>query len=511
MDGKQEPLDEPTRSHSARVEGSPARRAPGESRRGFRSPLAWLLAICVAQWPSLRPLPGADWPQFRGPNASGVAAAAPGERYPSRLDPGSNLVWRTPLPPGISSPCVVGQRIFLTGVRGEKLVTLALDRSSGKSLWEREAPATRTEEVHQIGSPATSTPACDRSSLYVFFGSLGLISYDLEGNVRWTVPLGPFKNNYGQASSPVLWKDSVLLNCDQDVGSFLLSVAAATGKERWRTDRRGFPRGFSTPVFWNDRGSDELLVAGTLRLVAYDPATGRELWSRGGLARIVNSTPVLGGGTLFVSSFAPGGDPDDRIAMPSFSSFLKENDRDADGLLARSELPEGPFLQRFPQLDADKNGKITQPEWEEMRQIFASAVNSIFALAPGREGNPAEVPILWRHERAIPYVASPLYLDGLIYLLKDGAIFTCLDASSGKVEKQARLPAPGNYYASPVAGGGWIYTAGRDGGVCVVRPGRQWEVAWSGDLREAIMATPALVEGKVYLRTETALYAFEEK
>lgn len=449
-----------------------------------------------------------DWTQFRGPNASGVAPAVGSAAYPEKLGMDINVRWKTPLPPGISSPCVVGDRVYLTGCRDAKLLTISLDRDTGKVLWERTAPAERLEEVHSIGSPATPTPASDGDRVYVFFGSYGLLAYDRDGHVVWQKPLGPFKNNYGQASSPILCGERVILNCDQDVGSFILAADRKTGRTLWETARPGFPRGFSTPILWSDGGAEQILVAGTLRLIAYDPSDGHEVWSVGGLARIVSSTPVAGSGLLFVSSYAPGGDAEDKITMASFSEFAKEHDANKDGILVLSELPEGPFRTRFPQIDGDKDGKITRDEWDAMSRIFEAAKNSIFALKPGGKGELAGASVIWRHERAIPYVPSPLLLDGLIYLLKEGAIFTCLDAATGKVVKQGRLPAQGNYYASPVTAGSRIYTVSQGGGVCILRAGRDWEVLETTDLGETCMATPALAGGRIYLRTESHLYCF---
>ncbi len=450
----------------------------------------------------------ADWPQFRGPNASGVAAGGSSVVFPEKLGRDVNVRWKTPLPPGISSPCVIGDRIYLTAVREAKLLTVAIARDTGKLLWEKTAPADRLEEVHQIGSAATSTPASDGDRVCVFFGSYGLLCYDREGKVLWEKPLGPFKNNYGQASSPILLRDRLILNCDQDIDSFLLAVDKLTGRTAWQTARPGFPRGFSTPVLWASGGVEQILVAGTLRLVAYDPADGKEMWHVRGLARIVNSTPVAGNGLLFVSSYAPGGDPDDRIVMETFADFAKRNDGDQDGRLVFSEIPDGPFRQRFPQIDADKDGKITPREWDDMQEIFEAARNSIFAVKPGGKGDVTDSRVVWRYERAIPYVSSPLFHEGLVYMVKDGAIFTCLDGATGKVLKQARLPAPGNYYASPVAAGDRIFTVSRDGGICVIRAGADWEVLETSDLGETSMATPALADGKIYLRTEKQLYCF---
>ena len=470
------------------------------------SPLRSTLLLCLLC--SASPARATDWPQFRGPNAAGSADSA---RYPARLLPDSNLRWKIPLPAGISSPCIVGARIYLTAVRGSELLTLALDRDSGALVWERKARADRTEEVHQIGSPATPTPACDGERVYVFFGSFGLLAYDLDGNEEWALPLGPFKNGYGQASSPIVWRDRVILNCDQDIDSFCLAAEKSTGKILWRNPRPGFPRGFSTPVVSRVGEEDQVLVAGTLRMIAYDPRDGSERWSVRGLARIVNSTPVLGGGLILVSSYAPGGDSDDRISMSSFAEFTRDNDKDKDGFLAFEEVPDGPFRARFPQLDADKNGKITQAEWESMQRIFEAARNSIFAVKPDGKGDVTDTHVVWRYERATPYTSSPLYHNGLVYILKDGGIFTCLDAVTGKLEKQARLPAGGNYYASPVVGSGLIYTVSRDGGLSVIQAGRAWDVVQTLDLKETCMATPALVDGRIYLRSEKHLYAFEDR
>lgn len=302
--------------------------------------------------------------------------------------------------------------------------------------------------------------------------------------------------------------ERLLQLCDQDDASFLLALDRRTGRTLWETARPGFPRGFSTPVVWEAGGAKQVVVAGTLRLVAYDPEDGKELWSVRGLARIVNTLPVIGAGLIFVATYAPGGDSGDRIAMPSFEEFAKETDADKDGFLQLSEIPDGPFLSRFHQIDADKDGRITPREWESMARIFDAAKNSILAVRPGGKGDVTDTGIAWTYERGAPYVPSPLFHEGLVYTVKDGAIFTCLEAPTGKVLKQGRLPAPGNYYASPVATRDRIYTVSRDGVACVVRPGAEWQVLETADLGETCMATPALAGGRIYLRTERRLYCF---
>src|SRR5262249_35632827 len=168
-----------------------------------------------------------DWPQFRGPSGSGRPANdAP---LPAELGPDTNVLWKTALPPGHSSPVVAGERVYLTAVRQKRLVILALDRRSGKLLWEAEAPARALEKVHKIGSHAQSTPAADLECVVSFFGSAGLFCHDQAGKLRWHLPMGPFNNDFGAASSPIIVGDRVLLCQDHDENSFLLALDKRTG------------------------------------------------------------------------------------------------------------------------------------------------------------------------------------------------------------------------------------------------------------------------------------------
>jgi outer membrane protein assembly factor BamB len=448
-----------------------------------------------------------EWPQFRGPNASGVAAGA--AELPVELGPAKNAAWSVEVPPGISSPVLDGRRIYLTALRGKDLITLALDAASGKTLWERHAPAEIIEEVHSTSSPAASTPATDGERVIVFFGSYGILAYGPAGEELWRLPLGPFKNPFGAASSPVIAGDFVLLNCDQDQGSFLLAADKKTGKQRYRVERPEFPRGFSTPVIWEagNPPRNQVVVAGTLEVKGYALEDGRQLWSAGGLARIVNPTPVLGQGFCFVASFSPGGDAGERISMPPFDQFAAANDADKDGRITDPEVPAGDMKPRFLQLDADKDGYITRAEWDNMARIFDAAQNSLLAFKP--ETSPAGgVSRAWSYARGVPYVPSPLYLDGTIYMVKDGGIFTTLDGASGELRKQARLPAEGNYYASPVAGAGKIYCGSLGGHLVVIKAAPAWEVLADNDLGERCAATPAIAGGRLYVRTEKRLFAF---
>ena len=210
----------------------------------------------------------------------GVAKAGCGP-LPDKLDEPGSLLWRSPLDSGQSSPLVCSAKVFLTTYRREpkELAVVALDAATGAPLWKKVVAASAIETFHpQMGNAAVSTPACDGSRLYVFFGSYGLICYDLNGEVRWEHRLGPFRDEYGAGSSPMLIDDKVVLCEDHDTGSFLLAVDGLTGRTVWQVARPDAVRSYSTPALWTHQGHRELLVAGSLELAGYDPADGTLLW-----------------------------------------------------------------------------------------------------------------------------------------------------------------------------------------------------------------------------------------
>jgi len=233
------------------------------------------------------------WPQFRGPHSTG--RAIPEGPLPTDIGPDKQVVWKTELPPGHSSPAIIDDKIFLTAVRDkEHLETICLDRASGKIVWRVEAPHKTLEQIHGIGSYAQPSPAADAERVVVMFGSSGLYCYDHSGRLLWDQPMGPFNDEFGAASSPVIEGDRVLLSQDHDLDSFIAAYDKRTGKELWRTDRSEFVRGYATPIVWNVDGKKQVVVAGSLRVVGYDFDTGRELWTVRGLARVVCMTPVIG-------------------------------------------------------------------------------------------------------------------------------------------------------------------------------------------------------------------------
>lgn len=415
--------------------------------------------------------------------------------------------WRVPLASGHSTPCVTADAIYLTTFDEGQLATVALDKATGRERWRQVAPATRLEAFHPTGSPAAASVASDGHRVYSFFGSYGLLCYDPAGKLLWSKPLGPFQDEFGSASSPVLAGDRLLLNEDHDVNSFLLCLDAATGETRWQTRRDGFTRSYATPIVRRIGGRDQVIVAGALQLVAYDLADGRQLWSVDGLARIVNTTPVYEGGRLYVSTWSPGGDTDARIGMEPWDVAVKQWDGNKDGKLARNEVDNKDVLDRFFRIDLNQDKSLDRDEWVKYARVFELARNSLMAIRLDDDA-PASPSIAWQHDKGLPYVPSPLVYRDVLYLIKDGGILTAIDVRTGKVAKTGRVKAASGYYASPAAGDGKIYLAGERGGITVLKAAAAWEQLSTLDLAERIVASPVIDGGRIYIRSEAALYCF---
>jgi outer membrane protein assembly factor BamB len=452
---------------------------------------------------------GADWPQFRGVNAQGVADE---ENLPVDFGPEKNVVWKTPLPDGPSSPSVAGDKIFLTGVEDERLFTFALERSTGRVLWRREAPRPRKQELQENNHPASPTPATDGENVYVFFADFGLLAYGPDGGELWRLPLGPFNNPFGHGSSPILVGDLMLMVCDQDTDSFMIAVEKATGRIRWNTPRPHAQRGYATPVLYRPPGGEpQVLVVGSYQLNAYDVATGKSIWWFGGLPWQIKPTPVLTDDAVYLVTRAGESDPGLQEVIPPFQEALAKLDGDNDGRLSKSEITDERAVARFDEyLDLDDNGFLEERDWAQFR-LRRMGMNALWAYKLGGEGDVTESNFLWKNPKSLPNVPSPLFYRGVLYTLKEGGILTSFDPKTGEIQKQARLTgALGAYYSSPVAADGKIYAVSEEGHVAVIRAGAQWELITVNPLDDGAKATPAIVDGKLYIRTYSALYCFQQ-
>jgi len=481
--------------------------------------LGWILLLCGAGQAS-------DWMRFRGPNGSGVADA---KNLPQEIGPSSNVIWKAAVPPGHSSPILVGDRIFLTAAEGGKrvdagrdkwvdeggrLFTYAVHRANGEILWRQQVPRPRMERYQAANSPASPSAVSDGNSVFVFFGDFGLISYTLDGKERWRHPLGPFNNVNGHGSSPVVYGDNVILVCDSDTDSFLLAVDKHTGKVAWRTERPEVTRSYVTPAVYDPGdGPAQLIVPGAYHLHGYNAVTGEKLWFLRGLSWQPKSTPVVAGGLVYAHWWEAGGEAEGPAPeTPPFRELLVKFDANKDGRIAKDELAADARLQRgFENTDLANDGFWDEQDWENSRARRASK-NALLALRPKGTGELAESSIVWRMQKFLPNVPSPLVYEGVLYLVKDGGILTAVDARTGEILKQGRLPgALDTYYASPVAADGKVYLISQQGKATVLKAGPQWEVLHSADFEEEAYATPAIADGRIYLRTKRTLYCFGKK
>ncbi len=469
-----------------------------------------------------------NWPQFRGPSGRGVTTDA--RPLPVDFGPTSNLAWKVRLPRGCSSPCVWGDRVFVTGfdsMSGE-LQTICINRQSGQILWQRPTTAQSIEKVHEINSPATPTPASDGDAVYVYFGSFGLVCYDFDGKQRWVHPLPTPRLPFGTAASPIVAGNLVVLNVDQQGDSYLLAVDRRTGQTVWKRDRVSFQRGWCTPVHVRHNDSDQIVVLGGQRLVAYNLADGSERWWITGMPPFPISTPVAVGDRLIVSAADEFGEGDNVVRPPAFDVFAKDHDKDENGMIARAEIPADFLVVKrgasddagdvalggwfFGRVDKNKDGSLDRREWNElvaeMTRWPAEFNVLVMSVRLDGEGDVTKSHVVWRETRGVPEVPSPLcYLDR-VYLVRNGGIVSCRDSHTGRLMYQQRLGAGGGYYASPVGGDGKVYAASDRGVVTVIRAGDQFEVLARNDLGEPIRATPAIAGGRLYVRTDNHLFAF---
>jgi outer membrane protein assembly factor BamB len=455
-----------------------------------------------------------DWPRFRGPNGSGIAE---GQKPPVEFGPDKNLKWKVPAPGGLSSPIVAGDKLVITAFEGGKLYTIAYNRADGKEAWRAEAPVKQLEPYHKTeGSPAASTPTTDGELIVSYFGSCGLVCYDLSGKTLWQLEMPPAEvaGDFGSGVSPILVDDTVILVRDQVRGSKIVALDVATGKVKWEKERQS-PTSYGTPVVWDTPDGKQVVAIGHARIIGYDLKTGAETWSVQGMPSAPCTSPIAAEASLIFAGWSPGGPDDKSFQLPSFDALLKMADATQDGFVSREKAAKTFMKDMFNSFDANKDGKISRDEWETVQKFVAEGKNSAFALKTGGSGDVTQTHVLWKKTKGLPYIASAIVYGGQVVMVKDGGLVTAYDAKTGKeLYLQERVASQGKYYASPVAANGHIYfTALDDGAVTVLKAGAEKPtvVVKNPKLGERTAATPAIADDTIYIRTAGHLYAFAEK
>jgi outer membrane protein assembly factor BamB len=419
------------------------------------------------------------WPSFRGPQASGLAGK---QDLPERWDvkTGENIRWTIPIP-GLahSSPVVWGDRVFVTtavsskgkatfkpGLYGagdasddrspHKWVLYGIDARTGKIAWEQVAFEGEPRNKRHIKSTyASASPATDGRIVVAWFGSQGVHAYDMNGKRLWQVDIGRVDMGaydipsveWGPASSPIIWNDLVILQVDTQADSFLLALNAASGETVWKTARTELPS-WGTPTVISTPAGDELVTNASNYIRGYDPRTGEELWKLGGSSKITAPTPFAAGGLVFIAS---------------------------------GRRPEQPVFA----VRAGSRGDLTLPK----DQASSAAV-------------------AWSKTGRGSYMPTPLAYEGILYVLANNGILDAYDAQTGQEIYRQRLdPVGSGFSASPVAADGRIYLSGEDGDITVLAAGREFKKLGSFAMGDLLMATPAIADGVMYVRSAGSLIA----
>ncbi|HEX7297092.1 MAG TPA: PQQ-binding-like beta-propeller repeat protein, partial [Pyrinomonadaceae bacterium] len=449
-----------------------------------------LIVVCLS---ASSPVFTQNWTQFRGPNGEGVSATT---GLPSEFGPQKNVAWKTELPPGHSSPVLTRDRIFLTAHskdQNHKLFVIALDRKSGKILWQREVPKSREGRLQNVNGPASPSPVTDGTNVYAFFQEFGLVSFDGAGKQRWGLPLGPFNMFYGFGASPILVDDKIILPVDQDdPSSYLIAVNKNTGKVAWKVDRPVVISGYSTPIVYQPKqGPKQIIVPESFQLSAYSVADGKRVWWVRGLACEMKSIASHDAEYLYINGWGfPQNQPGQQVATISWDEALPKYDKDSDKQIAKSELPTGqgrPPMERmltaaFEAFDTNRDEKLSARDWEVFRAMMASE-NGLLAIKMGGEGDQTASAIRWRYQKPVPQVPSTLLYKGVLYMINDSGILISFDPATGSVIKQGRLHgAIDKYFASPVAADDKVYLIGQGGQVSVLKATGDWEVLGVNEL-----------------------------
>jgi outer membrane protein assembly factor BamB len=432
---------------------------------------------------------------------------------------------------GHSSPCIVGGSIFLTTYDEprKQLAVICIDCSDGHTRWKRIVPTDQIEKGHPSFNPASSTPTCDGQRVVAYFGSFGLICFDMAGQELWQIRMPLAKSFAGNATSPAIVGDRVILYRGTYVDHFLLAVDKRSGNELWRVPQDEVFTGEMACTACPIVAGDRLIVHAARSIQAFDAATGRRIW----VAKCnttATSTPVIAGDEVLVAAWNKMGEPSLRPPFPSFEKLLADHDGNRDGQITHDEFPKLWIFHRpdgaeapmnggtvgFDFADKDKNRRIKADEWSttvDQLERFRSGYDThgMLAIRIDSEGLPGTNQIRVLETQGIPEVPSPLYHDGYVYFVKNGGILTCLDIRTGQRAYRRRTGGSGTHYASPVIADERIYTVAGDGHISVLTLGPEPELLATNDMQDGVYATPAVVDGTIYVRTHSALFAFGKK
>ena len=453
-----------------------------------------------------------DWPQFRGVNASGVSKSE--KPLPAEFSATNKLLWSAKLGDGIGSPIIVGNRVFCTAMTAQqKFAVYGLDAASGKEIWKREFETGKLPRITPPNSHASSTPASDGKRVFVHFSTLGILALDVAtGELAWQrkLPIPAYLMDWGSGSSPIVYKDLVIFNQDDDLAAALFAVDANTGELRWRTDRKEMLAGYAIPVLCEAGGRTDLVVAGSGKLKGYDPATGKELWTCNTLLRTMMTSPVVRDDVIYVSVQSYG--DESRTLKYALLEWLDTNQ---DGSLARDEVPKE-FWERFDQSDKDKSRVLSGGELDTAFQSAENQIgggNTVQAVRGGGSGDVTATHVLWNlHNRSPSNLVSPLVVGDQLFVVKKGGLSSSFDATTGKSHWElTRIRNIGDYYGSPVAGDGKIYVPGENGFVVVLEQGPKLKILAKNDIGESCLATPAIADGCIFIRGRETLFCFSEE
>jgi len=470
------------------------------------------------------------WLQFRGPNASGIAPED--ANPPVYFSADTNLLWKTEVLPGWSSPCIVNDKVFLTGFDDSDslLYTVAINRENGANLWKDSVQPNNYYDLHAINSYANPTIASDGERIFNSFPNYGLIAYDLDGNKIWDFQYEVLSNFYGGSYSPVILDSTVLIFVDSDLDPKMMALNNQTGDSVWtiRATENDWASLYSraTPVVWND-----LLILHLSKAIVAFNLTDRsaEWWLSAPTSGV--GTPVIMGNMLFMNAYIQLGEENVRGENISFAELLKQCDKNGNGSIEQDEFSEDMILFQRPEIpeaprsaihlnddivfewfDENKNQSFEEGEWNDLWEYMAYYMedHGMMAIALEGSGERPVTDIIWKVNEDTPETPSPLVVHENVVFIKNGGIMTVINQESGEVVHKDRLGAAGGYLSSPMLAGNRIYTCSYNGTVTVLSAD-DFTVLANNRLKEKIGASPVAVDDVLYVRTDKHLYAFRDQ